>query len=342
MRRIWLLAGLIVIFGLGGTSALAQTDTPTSTPTNTPTNTPTATAVIANTATPLPTSTPNSLPVIQAIPNPRVDGNLQVKGGSVILQPRIDGGERGQRNQFQGVPKTTLVALGTMTNGTTETTAYIDSSPTGEWSAIDSDVTVSADTSHYRVGTNSLKIAFGAGATDQDGAINNITNDDWEANESFGVWVMVSEATSAGDLALWVNDTSVNTRFLLPAISQPYTWQFFELPIDSLGSGSGNVVDKIAFIITTQGAAAHGAFDAYFTQAYKWDSTDEEALSVDAYCQPGAVNVFGLPTSSGSANTAVVLTEGTDYFEVCRPGATAIVTVTDQSANSGLAIVSVQ
>lgn len=327
---------------LGG-EAWAQTATPTATPTNTPTNTPTATAVVAATATAVATATPNAMPVNgQLIGNTRADGNIAVRDGSVIVYSQSDGGSVGKVSRVVGVLKAEFVALGAMTNGATESTAFIDASPAGEWTAHDSDVVVSTDSTIYRTGTTSLKLAFGGGATDQDGAVNDITNDDWEANESFGVWVFVSEAMAAGDLALWTEDTSANVRFTFPVIPRARVWQFIELPIGSLAGGTGNVVNKIHFILTTQGATNHDAFTINLSQAYKWDAADEEALSQDVICSTGSVKLSAIPTLAATDNTQTVPTENTDFLLICRGGNDSIVTLTDQSANSGLAFVAVQ
>lgn len=321
----------------------AQTNTPTNTPTATPTNTPTATFVVASTATPQNTPTPDNAAASQRLTNPVLLGNLVGNTGSIKLFPSIDGGDLGKLNKIYGVQAFENFSVGTMTNGTTETTSYIDASPAGEWTAIDSDVVVGTATDHYIApNTSSLKLAFSANASTYDGATNNITNDDWEANEGFQYCMLSSEALSAGDLALRVEDTSANTLLNLPAVPDKYIWLCSELPIGPVFTGgNGNVVDKLHVVLTAQGAAAHGAFSVWLTKMYKWDTDDEEALGVDALCSPGAVKLNSVLAASGSANTVLKLTEGTDFFEVCRAGNDSIVTITDQSSYSGFGFVSV-
>lgn len=343
--RFYRILALLFAVALLAQEAGAQTNTPTNTPTETPTNTPTntATAVIASTATPAATNTPNTLPGGQQIFNPSVVGSIDVPGGSVRVWAPQDGGDYGAQQKIYGVLSQEFVSFGTMVNGTAEVVSFIDASPAGEWSAHDSTVTVSTDAGHFMQGqTTSLKLAFGSGAVDQSGVVNDIANDDWEANEGFQYCILASETLAAGDLALWVEDTSANTRFLFPAVDQPNIWACAELPISSLGGGSGNVVNKIHVILTTQGAAAHDVFSVNLSKMYKWDTDDEEALGFDAFCAKGAVRAWGIPTTPSTSNIPVKLSEGTDFFEVCRQGNDAVVIITDQSANAGLATVAVQ
>lgn len=338
MKRFPLLL-LVVLLALTNT-ALAQTDTPTATPTLTPTPTNTATAVAV---TPLSVSTPTPLPypIFRRQEGGSANlGPLVVGSGDLFVQPAEDGGNAGARNELIGRPRQTLVALGTMTNGSTETTQYIDDSPAGEWSAIDSDVTVSADTSTYRVGSTSLALAFAATAAADDGASRSITSDNLSSNEYIGAWVRTSEDLAAGDLVLEVRDTSDGTAFLLPAIKRD-RWTWVEIDVSVLDGTTGNACTGLKLKITSQGASAHGAFTVDFDAMYKWDATDEEALSVDVI-QDGIVGVVTVATAAGSANTPAVLTEGTDYFVAYRQGNDSLVTITDQSSNSGLALVARQ
>lgn len=339
--RFYRILALLFVAVLLAEEAGAQTNTPTATDTPTPTNT--ATAVIAATSTPAATNTPNTLPGGQQIYNPLVVGSIDLPSGSVRVWAPQDGGDYGFQNRIYGVLAQEIVAFGTMVNGTAEVVSFIDASPAGEWTAHDSTVTVSTATDHFMQGkTTSLKLAFGSGAVDQSGAVSDITNDDWEANEGFQYCILASETVAAGDLALWVEDTGVNTRFLFPAVPQANAWTCAELPVSSLGGGSGDVVNKIHVILTTQGAAAHDAFSINLSTMYKWDADDEEALGFDVFCAKGAVKAWVLPTTPSTSNIPVKLTEGTDFFEVCRQGNDAVVIITDQSANAGLANVAVQ
>lgn len=342
-RPLLMLALIISLLDVAEAQTNTPTNTPTDTPTATPTNTPTATFVTAATATPQSTATPSNSASSQRLTSPLLSGSLTGNSGSIRLFPGLDGGDLGKINQVYAVLANENVSLGTMTNGTTETTSFISSTPVPQWTPNDSSVSVAISTDHYIwPNANSLSIAFGATASTYAGATNNISNDDWEANEGFQYCLMSSEALSAGDLALRVEDTSANTLLTLPAVPDKYIWFCSELPIGPVFTGgNGNAVDKLHIILTAQGASAHAAFTVWLTKMYKWDTDDEEALGVDSLCSPKAVKLNSVLSASGSANTVLKLAEGTDFFLVCRAGNDVVVTITDQSNYSGFGTVSV-
>lgn len=315
--------------------ALAQ-DTPTPTSTPTPTNTPTVTPAAGATAVPLATPTPIT-GSFRLLPggSQRLDGSLLVSQGNVLVLPDQTGGNGLASSAIVGNVNCSLVSLGTLGNGTTETVLLLDDSPTGEWTAVDSSAVRSADTTYFRVGTTSLKVAFGADATAYDGIVSDITNDDWEPKESVGFWIRVSEAVEAGDLLLRAEDTSAQTDFPLPAIQVPNVWTWVEINISGLAGGTGNVVDKVRFLLSTAGASNHGAFNVWLDGMYTWDAAVEEALGVNLV-PDGLKSVMVLATAAGSANTITALADQTDYFVHYEAGADFLVPITDQSAASGI------
>lgn len=277
-----------------------------------------------------------------------VEGTLEVDGATrldsdLTVSADSTGGNAGARNTIIGKPQLKLVSLGTMTNGSTETTSYMDDTPDGEWASIDANdpVTVTASSSVYRVGTKSLQVAFGAAAAAGDGAQVDIVNDDLSSNESVGFWIRSSEALSAGDLVLFVDDTDTDTNINIPAVASADVWTWVEVNVSALDGTSGNVVDKIGVALSSAGATAHGAFTVQIDYMWKWDATDEEALGVDLV-QDGVLSVATIATAAGSANTPADLVEGTGYVVHYESGNDFLVTVTDQSAASGIALVAYQ
>lgn len=245
-------------------------------------------------------------------------------------------GNAGAKNELTGLVRVKMVALGTMTNGTTETTLYVDDDPDGEWTAIDESVTVSADASIYRIGAKSLKLAFAVGAEDNDGATVDITNDDLEANESIGFWIYSDTVLDAGDVDVLIDDTDADTTFDVCAVATINAWQWCEVNVTDLAAGTGNVVDKVGFVL--KDAAGLGAFNIYIDGMWKWDADDEEALST-AIITDGVYSVMSIATGEAAANTPAVPVENTDYFVHYETGNDFIVTVTNQSANSGIALI---
>lgn len=336
MNRLLRLAGVVAfVTALAVTSVdvFAQTDTPVP-PTATPTST--NTPVIVSTPTGLAALTPRPSNITNTLqPSTKADGEIVMDGGDLVILPSSDGGNRGSLNQVVGSVREDFAALGTMTNGSTESTLYTDDTPAGEWTAVDTDAVVSSATDNFKVGSAALKLAFGGGATDGDGATNDITNDNLEADEHIGGWAYASETVSGGDLRLVVDDTSDDTYYLLPSIPKK-RWTWIDLDITDLASGRADVVDKISVQLTTQGASAHGAFDFYLDALTKWDAADEEALGYDVF--DGGCRVAAIPTTPGTSNTPTVLALYTDYFIGYRTGNDVLITLTDQSAKSGLAL----
>ena len=282
---------------------------------------------------------------LAALNDATVGTTLSVAGAvtlssDVTVSEETTGGNAGARNEISGLPRVKLAALGAMTNGATETTLYIDDSPTGEWSAVTAgtSVVVSGDTAIYRGGTTSLEAAFTVDAVADEGVTSAITPDDLEANESIGFWVYSSVTLASGDLALALTDDGGARSFNVPAVTTANKWQWVEVDISTLDAGTGDVISAASVLLTSQGETALGAFDLYLDAMYKWDASDEIALGT-AIIQDGVLSALGVKTAQDQANTMVALTEGTDYFVHYQTGNDAIVTITDQSTYSGLALV---
>jgi hypothetical protein len=247
-------------------------------------------------------------------------------------------------NQITGLARFKYAALGTMTNGSTETTSYMDDTPTGEWTEVDAgaEVTVSEDAAIYMKGAKSLHVQFTGAAVVGDGVSNTIAGDNLEANESIGFWIYSTVALIAGDLKLQLTDDGGARDFNIPAVPVAAQWTWVEVDISSLAAGTGDNVTAVKVLLNSD----QPAFDLYLDGMWKWDATDEEALGVAVLDYPGngqastgAVLVTGVVTAAGSPNTQTVLAEDTDYFIHRESGVDFIVTATDQSTVSGLATV---
>jgi len=255
-----------------------------------------------------------------------------------------DTGNAGAKNQFQGLPKLTIASLGTMTNGTTETVEYLDDAETG-WTAINTRVVASSDTDTYRAGASSLKLAFAVDAVAADGAIGTIgANDDLSANESIGFWIYSSEKLRSGDFYIEIVDGTSVTDYTVdvPAISaKRWTWVECDISACEGGGADCDAVTDLNFKISTTGAANLGAVDIYLDSMWKWDAADEETLGKNIISD-GVLKVLSITTANGQPNTIDALTEYTDYFTHYQTGDDAIVTISDQSAESGIALIAHQ
>jgi len=252
------------------------------------------------------------------------------------------GGNAGARSQIQGLPKVDLVSLGTMTNGTTGVTlSLIDDSPTGEFVEVDAgtNVVLTADTSYYRVGTTSLKIAFAATAVAGDGASDTISSESWEDEESVGVWVYSNTGLTAGDMSLVLTDDGGARTYTFPVVTAG-VWTWIEIDITALAGGTGDAITAVKFLLTTQGATNLGATNVYLDDGWKWNLDNEETLGRDLV-QDGVLSVLtNVNADAGTqAHEKTRLTEGTDYFIHYQTGNDAIVLITDQSTKDGIALI---
>lgn len=284
-----------------------------------------------------------------------VEGTLEVDGASrfdgaltaaddFTLSSPTNGGNAGARSQIQGLVKVKMVSLGTMTNGSTETTSYTDDSSAGEYAPIDADVTEAEGSvaGIYRVGSSSYRANFLATAAAGDGFKRTITSDDLQNNESIGFWLYCSVAIASGDLQILLTDDG-GARNVAIGACPATTWTWFEVSIAALDGTTGDAVTEFGITLTSQGATALGAFTVYLDGAWKWDATDEEDLNTNLV-QDGVLSVATIATAAGTANTPADLIENTGFFIAynCDTTDECLVTVTDQSANSGIALVAYQ
>lgn len=283
-----------------------------------------------------------------------IEGTLEVDGavrfdGAVTQNSDFSvasdsaGGNAGARNTVQGLFKLKAVALGTMVNGSTETTSYMDDSPTGEYAPIDPNNVTEAEGSTdsiYRIGSSSYKATFATTAAAGDGFKRTITSDDLEANESIGMWLYPTETVAANDLQILLTDDGGARNFNIGALTADQ-WTWVEVDISALASGTGDAVTEFGITLTSAGATNLAAFSLYVDGVWKWDADNEEALGVDLV-QDGVLSLITVATAAGSANTQANQVENTDFFVHYESGNDFLVTITDESANSGVALVAHQ
>lgn len=277
--------------------------------------------------------------------NSTFGGTMTVTGvitstSDLILSADATGGNAGAKTELIGLPRIKLVATGTATNGSTETTSYTDDSSAGEYAPIDADVTEAEGStdSIARIGSSSYKATFAATASANDGFKRTITGDDLEANESIGFWIYSSTALAAADLQILLTDDGGARNFDVPAVATANRWTWVEVDISALTGGTGDAVTEFGITLTTQGATALGAFTIYIDGAFKWDADDEEALG-NAIVQDGVLSVATIATAAGTANTPAVPVENTDFFVHYEATNDFIVWMTNQSANSAVVLI---
>lgn len=246
------------------------------------------------------------------------------------------GGDALARSTVTGNFNIHIAALGTMTNGSTETIALFDDTPGGECAEVGGQ-TVTSDGTVFRVGTNSLKVVMEATPAVNEGVDCTITSDNFESNESIGFWFYTDTAlTVAGDLFVELDDTDeTDVTFDLPTVATINQWTWIELDISTCATC--DTVDGVKIFVDTAGASTLAGATFYLDFMHKWDAADEESLGVDTV-QDGVMAIIAIPTAAATDNNITTLAENTDYF-VHYQSTDAIVTMTDQSANTGIAFV---
>jgi len=260
------------------------------------------------------------------------------------LPPPSDGGNLGAANTLTAGLNISLVPFATMTNGSTETTAWMDDTPAAEFSAVTVGVapTDTQDATIARVGTNSLKLAWPATSVAGDGVTASITSDNLEANESVGFWIYSTDVLEAGDLTLVLTDNGGDRTFNVPAVATRNKWTWVEVDVSSLAAGTGDAITAYKFLLSSAGATGHAAFNTYIDAVWKWDAADELALGVDVLDQPGTIRTILTQVKADAGTQAhdmAAIVEGTDFFVHRESGSDFLVQITNQSTKSGFALV---
>lgn len=264
--------------------------------------------------------------------------------GDQVLATDPSGGNLGAANTLTAALNIRLVPFATMTNGSAETTSWMDDTPAAEFSAVTVGVapTDTQSSTYARIGTNSLKLAWPATSVAGDGVTASLTSDNLEANESVGMWLYVSEPIAAGDLTLVLTDDGGARTFNIPAVTTANVWTWVEVDISSLAGGTGDAITAYRILLSSAGATAHGAFDTYIDGVYKWDAADELALGVDVLDQPGSVLTVLTQVKADAGTQAhdmAALTLDTDFFIHRENGNDFLVQITNQSTKSGFGLV---
>ena len=250
----------------------------------------------------------------------------------MTITPVTDGGNAGAKNEYIGLPSIKLVGGTTGTNPASQTIPLIDDTPDGEWAEVDAgtNVVITADTTYYKCGSKSLKMALAATAVAGDGVKDAGLGAAaaWDDMESAGLFIYTDTALTAGDLTLVLTDDGGARTYNIPAVATTSAWTWVEIDISS---GDLSAVSDVAILLSSGGATNLAACNVYFDIGYVWDAVDEEAMGV-AIQQDGVLSVINTVTGAP-------LAELTDYIVHYESGNDFIVYITDQSAAGVLALV---
>ena len=254
-------------------------------------------------------------------------------GSDVAITALTDGNDKQVANEISGAYRIRQVGLAGGTNPAAATVALFDDSPHVEWADKNARTEGASSEVHFRNGTTSLGVNFGATvavadgvAWDTSGGALNWT--DAAAAEYVGMWLYCDRVLAGGDLTLVITDSVAGrTATNFPTYTTANTWAWKEIDISGVVDTSKDVINALSI----EYAAGAKTFNCWFDAGYKWLATDEDTFA------PGTTPIRDGVKSICNTVTGVCLTEYTDYVVLGETGSVAW--ITDQSTAILLALV---
>lgn len=229
----------------------------------------------------------------------------------------------------QAILRTILHGTSTLTNGAAagKTELFMDDSPSAEWTDSESAarVVMSDDGTLFKMGSNSLKMAFDATATTEDGAAY-VTGQpyDFSADESISFWAYSSVALDASDFAYELQDDGGERVLNFPAMAAT-TWTWVRLALPG-ADGDKDVISEMRIVQKVD----VGAFDLYIDAIWKYDDTEKITLAQRVLTE-GVMSIIEDATG-GVVGNWTTMVEYTNFF-VDYGGTDYVVVITDESAS---------
>lgn len=275
----------------------------------------------------------NEFSLIAPSANPGSDIDITFPDATGTLLVRQPATGAGTVSKTIVIPKIWVQGTGVLANGTTNVVVnYIDADPAADWSDADTDFVTSTNSSYYKEGSTSMKLAIGDSASANDRTFNGLSSEDWSDKENVGVWIYSTVALSAGDFDFRISDgTQGDSDVDIPAVAAD-TWTWTIINISGVDNANLDDVDEISLVMKVD----KGAADIYFDFMAKWDTDDETTLDQDI-TEDGMISAIYQTSADGNAHDWDNLTEYTDYFiNYGSPG--EIVPITNRSVDAHLFI----
>ena len=230
---------------------------------------------------------------------------------------------------LQAIPRAILHGTSTLTNGAAggKTVSYMDDSPSAEWTDSESAarVVMSDDGTLFKMGSNSLKMAFDATATTEDGAAY-VTGQPYNFtdNESIGFWAYSTVALSGADFAYELQDDGGEQVINFPAVAAT-TWAWVSLTLPGANADK-DVISEQRIVQKVD----KGEFDLYIDAVWKWDDDQQITLAQQVLTE-GVTSIIEDATG-GVVGNWTTMVEYTNYF-VDYGGTDYVVVITDESAS---------
>jgi hypothetical protein len=251
------------------------------------------------------------------------------------------GANQAANNEFIGLPRIGMAALGAMTNGTVSSFLLMDDSPTGECAPIVAG-TEASDATYFRTGAASYQYTFQATVGAGEGVDCDVTGPTVTAFTSLGFWFRSDTTFASGDLEIVLDDgAAAEATENMPAYTTANEWVWIEVDVTADCAATCSDIDGVFIQTTAQAPTTMNGAVINIDSGAAWIAGCEETIGANVLVD-GVLSVMTIATAAGTANTPALLTEWTDYFVHYQTGNDAICAITDQSANSGIVLYAAQ
>jgi len=263
-------------------------------------------------------------------------GTIGMTGG-VSIPSEATGGNAGAKNEFVGLPRISMAALGALGNGPvlseplTPTAALC--APVGGGAEAD-DAAVYRDTvtdvtayRHTFVAVVGVGEGFDCDFGPAPAAISYV---------SVGFWFRSSVTFDAGDLEINLLDAAVvEGDGDLPAYGTADVWQWMEVDVTAdCAAAACADIDGVELLTTAVAPTTFNAALVYMDSGAVWIAGCEETLGADIPYD-GVLSLLAGVTAGGDTT---LLVQGTDYIVHYQTGNDAVCMITNQAANYGMAL----
>lgn len=255
--------------------------------------------------------------------------------GDITIPDEPTGGNAGAVNEYIGVPRISMAAIGAMGNGPILSEPVVPTAalcaPVGGGAEAD-DAAVYRDT---LVDVTSYRHTFVAVVGAGEGFDCDVTGHAVVGTTSVGFWFRSDTTFDAGDLEINLLDAAaVEGDGDLPAYAVADVWQWMEVDVTADCAATCADIDGVELLTTAQAPTNLNNAIVYMDQGAFWLAACEETLGADIQTD-GVLSLLAGVTAGGDTT---LLVPWTDYFVHYQTGNDAVCMITNQGANYGMVL----
>lgn len=260
-----------------------------------------------------------------------------VADGNLTIPTEATGGNAGAKNEFIGLPRIAMAALGAMGDGPNLSEPLVPTvalcAPVGGGAEAD-DAAIYRDTltdvtsyRHTFVGAVGLGEGFDCDFGPAPAALN---------YASVGFWLRSTVAFTDDDLEINLLDAAVvEGDGDLPAYTTPNVWQWMEVDVAAdCGAAACADIDGVELLTTAVDPTIFNDAVIYMDNGAVWIAACEETLGAEIPYD-GVLSLLAGVTAGGNTS---LLVEWTNYFVHYQAGNDAVCMIDNQSAAYGMAL----